>query len=104
MSHCEATHDAYNAGGSEAPFWVGAKLGRGLFLHVSGLAAGNRLERLILTELFSWEITQMTFSFPVQDIQHKREVELNTEAKIAESRVLVLSSSMAKGKPQFPPV
>lgn len=71
------------------------KPGRGLFLHVSSLAAGNRLERLIPTGIFSWEITQMTFSFPVQDIQNKKEVELNTEVKITESRILDLSSSMA---------
>lgn len=71
------------------------KPGRELFLHVSSLAAGNRLERLIPTGIFSWEITQMTFSFPVQDIQNKKEVELNTEVKITESRILDLSSSMA---------
>ena len=94
MSHREAMHDGCIAETLRPPSGLECSLGGRFFLSVSSLAAGSKLDRLILIGIFPRENTQMPCSFPVQDIQSKREVELKTEAKVTESRVLVLSSTI----------
>ena len=41
------------------PFWAGLEPGGSFFFYNSSLAASNRLEQLLLMEIFPQEITQM---------------------------------------------
>lgn len=94
MSHREAMPDGCIAETLRPPSGLEWSLGGRFFLSVSSLAAGSKLDRLILIGTFPREITQMPCSFPPQDIQSKREVELKIGAKVTESRVLILSSTI----------
>lgn len=80
------------------PSWLEWTPGGRFFLYLSSHAASDRLKRLILIGIFPWEeITRLAFSFPVQDIQSKREVEWNTEEKVTEGRVLTSPSTIQFG-------